>query len=343
MFRRGWLKKGNFMTVLQLQNASSFEGTEVRELACHISVIVPITERHDDLQEIYQQTANMLGRLERSVEFIFVVDGQKFAPAFEQLCEMQKAHSELRVILLSKTFGEATALAVGFEQARGQIIITLSPYFQVEPVELLKMIARLEAGVDLVISRRYPRIDSVFNRAQSYVFHWLIRRLTGITYHDLGCGMRVMRKEVAKELELYGDLHRFIPLLALRLGFKVEEVEVRQSQQDTGLRVAGIGIYVRRFLDILTVFFITKFTKKPLRFFGLIAVFIFMAGLLPCIYLSLLKIIASAQLYDRPMLILGVLLMTIGVQIGSIGLIGELIIFTHARQMNDYRIEKILE
>ncbi len=331
------------MTAFQLQDSPSFEATEVREQACNISVIVPITERHDDLQEIYQQTADMLAHLERSVEFIFVVDGQKFVPASEQLCAMQKTHGEIRVIQLSKAFGEATALAVGFEQARGQIIITLSPYFQVEPAELLKMIARLEAGVDLVVSRRYPRIDSVFNRAQSYVFHWLIRRLTGSAYHDLGCGMRVMKKAVAKELELYGDLHRFIPLLALRLGFKVEEVAVRQSQQDAGLRVAGIGIYVRRFLDILTVFFITKFTKKPLRFFGLIAVSIFMAGFLSCTYLTLLKIIASAQLYDRPMLILGVLLMTIGVQIGSIGLIGELIIFTHARQMNDYRIEKILE
>jgi hypothetical protein len=221
--------------------------------------------------------------------------------------------------------------------------MTLSPYFQVEPEELLKMISRLEAGADLVISRRYPRIDSVFNRAQSYVFHWLIRRLTDMSYHDLSCGMRVMRKEVAKELELYGELHRFIPLLALRLGFKVEEVDVRQSQKDTGLRVVGLGIYVRRFLDILTVVFITKFTKKPLRFFGLIAAFIFLSGFVSCAYLTLLKIITSAPLYDRPMLILGVLLMIIGVQIGSIGLIGELIIFTHARQINDYRIEKILE
>jgi glycosyltransferase involved in cell wall biosynthesis len=331
------------MTTLQLHDSSSFAVTDVQAQMCHLSVIVPITERYDDLYEIYQQTADMLAHLEHSVEFIFVVDGQKFAPAYTQLCTMQQDHNNIRVIRFSKTFGEATALAVGFEQARGQIIITLSPYLQVEPAELLKMLSRLEFGADLVISRRYPRIDSVLNRAQSYVFHWLIRRLTGISYHDLSCGMRVMKREVAKELELYGDLHRFIPLLALRLGFKVEEVDVRQSQKDTGIRVAGIGIYVRRFLDILTVFFITKFTKKPLRFFGLIAFFIFIVGFLSCSYLTLLKILTSAQLSDRPMLIFGVLLMMIGVQIGSIGLIGELIIFTHARQIRDYRIENILE
>jgi glycosyltransferase involved in cell wall biosynthesis len=331
------------MAVTQLQNSPSFVVTTVQDRACNISVVVPIAERHDDLQALYQQTAELLAHLERSVEFIFIVDGQEFTQAYEQLCEMQRDHPDIRVVCFSKAFGEATALAVGFEQAQGDIIITLSSYFQVEPVELLKMVGRLEAGADLVVSRRYPRIDSILNRTQSYVFHWLIKRFTGSKFHDLSCGMRVMRKAVAKEIELYGELHRFIPLIAFRLGFKVEEVEVKQSQKDTGMRVASIGIYTRRFLDILSVFFITKFTKKPLRFFGIIAAFIFASGFLSCAYLTLLKIVASAQLYDRPLLIFGVLLMVIGVQIGSIGLIGELIIFTHARQLNDYRIDKILE
>jgi glycosyltransferase involved in cell wall biosynthesis len=331
------------MATLQLQDSLSFEVPTVQEHSCSISVIVPITERYDDLHEIYRQTADMLAQLKRGIEFIFVVDGKKFNEAYNQLCTLQTDHSDVRVIRFSKAFGEATALTVGFEHARGDIIITLPAYFQAEPVELLKMVSRLENGSDLVISHRYPRIDSILNRAQSYVFHWLIRRFTGIDFHDLSCGMRVMRKEVVKELELYGDLHRFIPLLAYRLGFKVEEVDVKQSHRDKGLRVAGFGIYFRRILDILTVFFITKFTKKPLRFFGIIALFIFMSGLFFCTYLTFLKIMTSAQLYDRPVLILGVLLMVIGVQIGSIGLIGELIIFTHARQINDYRIEKILE
>jgi glycosyltransferase involved in cell wall biosynthesis len=331
------------MAVTQLQDSPSFVVTTVQERACNISVVVPIAERHDDLQALYQQTAELLAHLERSVEFIFIVDGQEFTQAYEQLREMQRDHPDIRVIRFSKAFGEATALAVGFEQAQGDIIITLSSYFQVEPVELLKMVARLEAGADLVVSRRYPRIDSILNRTQSYVFHWLIKRFTGSKFHDLSCGMRVMRKAVAKEIELYGDLHRFIPLIAFRLGFKVEEVDVKQSQKDTGIRVASIGIYTRRFLDILSVFFITKFTKKPLRFFGIIAAVIFASGFLFCAYLTLIKLVTSAQLYDRPLLIFGVLLMVIGVQIGSIGLIGELIIFTHARQLNDYRIEKILE
>jgi len=331
------------MATLQLQHSTALELRDVAEQVCDISIIIPITERHDDLHELYERTAETLAHLERSFEFIFVVDGTRFAQADEQLGRMRETHKGIRVIRFSRTFGEATALAVGFEHARGRVIVTMPSYFQVEPEALVQMFARLEAGADLVISRRFPRIDSVLNRAQSYVFHWLIRRLTGVKFHDLGCGMRVMKGEVIKELELYGDLHRFIPLLALRLGFKVEEVEVKQSQKDSGLRVASIGTYFRRFLDILTVFFITKFTKKPLRFFGLVAVFIFMSGFLGCLYLSLMKIVSSVPLSERPMLILGVLLMVIGVQIGSIGLIGELIIFTHARQINDYKVENILE
>jgi glycosyltransferase involved in cell wall biosynthesis len=331
------------MATVEIQHSTSSEFADIPEQVCGISVIIPITERYDDLRELYLQMADVLTNLERSVEFIFIVDGPKFEDAYAQLCAMKETDREIRIIRFRRAFGEAAALAVGFEHARGETIITLSPYFQVEPHELLKMMAKLEAGADLVISHRYPRIDSILNRTQSYVFHWLIRRLTGLKFHDLSCGMRIMKREVAKELELYGDLHRFIPILAWRLGCNVVEVDVKQSQKDRGLRVVGIGIYIRRLLDILTVFFVTKFTKKPLRFFGLISFFMFAIGFFICLYLSIMKIMISIPLADRPLLIFGTLLMVIGIQIGSIGLVGEIVIFTHARQMDDYKVEKILE
>jgi glycosyltransferase involved in cell wall biosynthesis len=204
------------MATVEIQHSTSSEFADIPEQVCGISVIIPITERYDDLRELYLQMADVLTNLERSVEFIFIVDGPKFEDAYAQLCAMKETDREIRIIRFRRAFGEAAALAVGFEHARGETIITLSPYFQVEPHELLKMMAKLEAGADLVISHRYPRIDSILNRTQSYVFHWLIRRLTGLKFHDLSCGMRIMKREVAKELELYGDLHRFIPILAWR-------------------------------------------------------------------------------------------------------------------------------
>ncbi len=331
------------MSNLEMKDSVSHEIINLSQKRYDISVVVPVTERYDDLEDFYRKTQKVLEEVSQSVEFIFVVDGDKFKSAFETLVKLKEKLSDIVLLRFKKSFGEATALAAGFDYAHGDMIVTITPYFQVEPDELLKIIHRLQKGCDLVISKRYPRIDSVFNRLQSYVFHWLVRKLTGVKFSDLSCGMRVMRKEVAKELDLYGDLHRFIPLLAWRLGFNVDEVEVRQSERDSGLRIENIGTYTRRILDIMTIFFLFKFTKKPLRFFGLISVGLFFMGFLICLYLSVMKLVDPMPLSNKPMLVLGVLFMILGIQVGSIGLIGEIIIFTHARDLNDYKVKEILE
>ncbi len=306
-----------------------------------LSVVIPISERHDNLSQLYQSYSTELTRLGRSFEFIFVIDGQ-FKEAFEVLKRLKKDNLTIRIINFQRRLGEATALSAGFSHATGRRILTLSPYFQVEPGEIGKVIEAME-GSDLVITRRYPRTDSWFNRMQSRVFHWLTGWMTGVRYHDITCGLRGMSREMAGELDLYGDLHRFIPVMAYKQGFKIVEIPVRQHPLDRAIRIQRPGVYLRRFLDILIVFFLTKFTKKPLRFFGLVGSTLFIAGSLITLYLGIYRILGFGGIAERPMLLLGVLLMVLGVQLLSIGLIGEIVIFTHAREMKDYRVEEILE
>jgi glycosyltransferase involved in cell wall biosynthesis len=261
-----------------------------------------------------------------------------------RLSELKKDYPEIKVIALNRTFGEATALSVGFEKAKAPVIITLAAYFQVEPQEIHNMLKSLsETGNDLVISWRYPRIDSRFNRIQSLVFHWLTRILTGTSYHDISCSLRAMKRKVTQEIHLYGELYAFLPLLAYQRGFKVIEIPVQQSQRDTKRRVYGLGVYFKRILDILTVFFLFKFTKKPLRFFGLLGSGVFGAGMVVTGYLGIYRLLGLGPIAGRPLLILGVLLVVLGVQLFSIGFLGEIIIFTHAKKFKEYNIDKILK
>jgi len=320
------------------QYAPTFNGPK----SVGVSIIVPVTEWCDDLIEIYRVHKDILDCRGVESEFIFVIDG-----GFEQESDRVRAlaHNEesVRVIQLSRPFGEATALAVGFEQAEGDVVVTLPSYFQTIPEGLDTVLNALAQGCDVAITRRWPRRDSWVNKLQNFGFHFFVRWFTGVTFHDLGCGLRGMKKLVARELQLYGDLHRFLPLLAYQRGFRIREVDVPQHQANQSARLYMPGVYLRRLLDILTIVFLFKFTKKPLRFFGLIGSGLFAAGFGVSLYLFFERLMGLGGLADRPLLILGVLLMVLGVQTASIGLLGEIIIFTHARKMKDYTIAKFLK
>jgi glycosyltransferase involved in cell wall biosynthesis len=308
-----------------------------------LTVVVPISEGRGDLRELYLRYAQELSTTGYTCEFIFVLDGPDH-DALQILKALKREHPEITVVTLNRRFGEATALSVGFERARGSIILTLAPHLQVEPHEVHGMLKKLaEDDQDMVTAWRYPRIDSLFNRVQSHAFHWLIETLTGTRFHDISCGLRVMKRRVADEIHLYGDLHRFFPLLAHQRGFHVVAVPVQQSWHDATRRVYAPGSYLRRLLDILTIFFLFKFTNKPLRFFGLVGLGLLAAGASVTSYLGVLRFLKFGPIADRPLLMLGVLLMVFGIQLFSIGLLSEIIIFTHARDMKEYQIKEILE
>ena len=331
------------VTNLKEQESSSEGCTTVPKSPVELSVVVPISEQYDELKKLYEEFSKELGSYGYSTEFIFVLDGPRHN-ARQVLEILKKHHSDIRIIMLNHNVGEATALSVGFEHARGKHILTLSSYFQVEPSESKRVIEKLvEGNDDLIISWRYPRIDSLFNRIQSKVFHWIIGLLTGRSFHDITCGLRAMKAEVAREISLYGDLHRFFPLFAVRRGFSVREIQVQQSQHNLRLRLNPPGVYIRRLLDLLVLFFLFRFTKKPLRFFGLIGVGLFGIGAFLTGYLGFERLFFGVGLLERPLLIMSALMIVVGAQLFSVGLLGEIIIFTHSRDAKEYHIREVLE
>lgn len=278
----------------------------------------------------------------RGFEFVFVLDG----PNPRAIAILDKARAEgvpIRWLSLRQPFGETLAITAGVEQARGKIIITSPQYLQIDPYEVHSLLDEIASGADLVCSYRYPRKDPFVNRFQSSFFNILLRWIVKMPFHDLNCNFRAIRREVMREIPIYGDQFRFLPLMALRQGYHVAERRVRHLKEHGRRGFFGFGVYLRRILDILAVLFLTKFALKPLRFFGLIgSVFsIFGVGILT--YYTVEKIINKELIGDKPGFILGVVLLVLGAQVIGFGLVGEIIIFTQARNIREYRIERIDE
>ena len=294
------------------------------------------------MDKLYSIYAAELREMKQSFEFIFVVDGA-FPLAVDALKKLQSEGEPIRIIQFARSFGESMALMEGFRQAKGELILTLASYIQIEPKDLHKVFDAYNAGHDMVITRRYPRKDPLINRIQASIYHYVIRKLTNTSFRDITSGMRLISRKVLSEFVLYGDLHRFLPIFAFQRGVNVREIKVGQRKEDTQVRVVNAGAYGRRLLDILTLFFLVKFTKKPLRFFGLIGVGLGLPGVLIIAYLGVLRLFYGVGLADRPFLLMGILLLVFGFHLFSVGLIGELIIYCHSREVLDYRVKKIIE
>ena len=305
-----------------------------------ISVIVPVTERYDDVGEMYREYKEALSQTGRQFEMIYVVEGN-FQKAYLELKALKEAGEKLTLIKHSRTFGEAIAIHSGFLHASGGIIMTLPAYHQVDAAELPKLVAGLD-GCDMVIARRWPREDSGWNRFQTRAFHSIVRRMTGTACNDLGCSVRIFRRKILEEINLYGDLHRFLPILSHKQGFRVKEIDLKQSPKEKRIRTYAFGVYLRRMIDLLTVFFLIKFTKKPLRFFGLTGSVVLTVGVGITLYLVITRLVFGVPLSDRPLFLAGILFVVLGLQIFAIGLIGEIIIFTHAKELKEYNVDEIL-
>jgi glycosyltransferase involved in cell wall biosynthesis len=302
-----------------------------------ISVIVPVVERADDLLAVYRAFAKELeGRLEDN-EFLFVFDG-RFTPPPE-LVALAAENRRIRLLRFARPFGETAALRLGIEKSGGDLLVTLPAYFQVQPEGIRRLLDAADGGADMVVASRSPRLDSWLNRAQSRLFHSIVAGVSDQRFHDMACGVRVMRRSVAEALPLYGDLHRFIPALALREGFRVEEVSVPQHPGDARTRVYRPGVYLRRLLDIAAFFFLAKFTEKPLRFFGLVgALFVGIGAALSLVLF--IQRIEGQGIANRPALLLAVLFMALGVQLVGLGLVGEIIVHLRAPHRRAYRVRE---
>ncbi len=308
-----------------------------------VSIIVPITMAGARVREVVDALSRELERLEKSWECILVFDGVRGA-AWTQGLELQSARpDQVRVVGFQQSFGESMCLSAGFEQSRGSWIVTSPQYVQVDPWELGKMLAALDGGADFVASWRHPRVDPYLNRIQSAFFNWVMRRIIHAKFHDLNCYFRAFRREVLDELTIYGDMYRFLPVIAFRQGYKVVEVQVRHLQEWGGAGFFGVGVYLRRLLDILGMVFLAKFTLKPLRFFGTLGGALLLTGGAVLAYTVWERLSIDKGLYQRPLFLLSLILVVLGVQIIGFGLVGEIIIYTQARNLREYRIERIWE
>lgn len=312
------------------------------EAAVPISVVIPVAAGGEDPRELFAELSKELAGT-GDCEFVFVVDGRE-NPALAAIREIKRdAGDAVTVVVFARPFGESAALMAGFQQARGSIILALLPDLQVEPSSLTNVVRPLlEEEADLVVGRRFPRRDSWFNRLQSRAFHWVVRTLTSTDFHDISCGVWAMKSTVARELRLYGDLHRFIPILAMSLGFEVREGKLSHRLRHGSVQLFTVGAYFRRLLDALTIFFLVRFTRRPLRLFGTVGLALAGVGGVLTTYLGIYRLLGLGSIGERPLLLLGVLLIVLGVQSLSIGLLGEIIIFTHARKVTGYRVAEII-
>ena len=232
------------MAVITMNTSSTDPRSMVQdssETEALISFVVPVVERSQDVDAVYRAYVSVLTKLTVSFEFIFVVDGGdgRVMQALENIKDHQ---CPVKIIPLPYYFGESMALAVGFEQAKGEVIVTVPPYFQTIPEGIEQVLNRLDDGYDLVVTKRWPRVDTWVNRLQTRVFHDIANRLTGLQLNDLGSGLRAMKRHVAQEISLYGDLHRFLPFLAHQKGFRLVEVDIPQHSADSQHRIYRPGV-----------------------------------------------------------------------------------------------------
>jgi glycosyltransferase involved in cell wall biosynthesis len=251
----------------------------------------------------------------------------------------------VKVIRFRRNFGQSAALYAGFDHAKGDIIITLDADLQNDPKDIPNLLKKLEEGYDLVCGWRYQRKDPLSKRIPSKISNWLARQVFGLGLHDLGCTLRVYKKETIRDLEIYGETHRYIPALIAWKGFRVTEVKVQHHPRKHGKTKYGFTRLVKGFIDMLTVKFLSSYLSRPAHIFGFSGIMLLIAGFIIGSYLLFIRFFYATPIADRPLLLLSILLFIMGIQLLSIGLVGEVTsrIFYSIKQAKPYSISKILE
>jgi glycosyltransferase involved in cell wall biosynthesis len=307
-----------------------------------VSAILPVLDEVQSLGALHRELTEVLERLGRPYEIIFVDDGSRDG-SFEAVEKLHRADDRVRCVQLRRNFGKAAALAVGFREARGDVIVTLDADLQDDPAEVPNLLARLEDGFDLVSGWKRERQDPPSKTWPSRLFNWITGWLTGVPLHDFNSGFKVYRREVVEEIRLYGELHRFIPALAAWRGFRVTEVPVHHRPRQHGRSKFGSARLWRGFLDLLTVLFLTRYTRRPLHLFGGLGLIAWTVGFTVNAYLTGIWLSGAQPIGHRPLLAFGVLSMLVGVQFFAIGLLSELVLSYQTRSADDVSIRRRLE
>jgi len=292
-----------------------------------ISVVVPVHNEERSVALLYDELRAAIQPLDTPWETIFVDDGSTDG-TFAALTRLHSGTDNVRVVRLRRNFGKAAALVAGFNQAQGETVVTIDGDLQDDPAEIPRLLAKLDEGFDLVSGWKTRRRDPISRRLLSKLFNSVTSRFSGVRLHDMNCGLKAYRAEVVHGLRLYGELHRFIPVLAHYRGFRIAELPVNHRPREHGRSRYGIERYFRGFLDLLTVSFIGRYRHRPLHLFGGFGFALTLIGVAVLIYLTVVKALGHA-IGSRPLLTLGVLLVVVGMQFFSLGLISEMITSHH--------------
>jgi glycosyltransferase involved in cell wall biosynthesis len=323
-----------------MSQARAVTGSERR---MELSVVVPVLDEVDSLPTLYRELTATLEMLGRSYELLFVDDGSHDG-SFATLEKLHRSDDRVRVIQHRRNFGKAAALQSGFRAARGEVIVTLDADLQDDPAELPRLLQHLEDGHDLVSGWKHNRQDPASKTLPSRLFNRVTAWLTGVRLRDFNSGYKAYRREVVEELRLYGELHRFIPALAAWRGFRVDEVPVHHRPRRFGRSKYGSARFWRGSLDLLTVLFLTRYTRRPLHLFGSLGLVAWAIGGAVNLYLAALWLAGVRPIGNRPLLAFGILGMLVGLQFFCLGLLSELILsYQAARGADDVSIRSRLD
>ncbi|HUE30979.1 MAG TPA: glycosyltransferase family 2 protein [Verrucomicrobiae bacterium] len=309
-----------------------------------LSIVIPVYDEAESLAPLFAELGAALAALDRPAEIVAVDDGSTDG-SFERLVALARGDPRFRVVRLARNYGQTAALAAGIEHARAPVIVSLDADLQNDPADIPRLLAVLDGGVDVVNGWRSPRRDPwLTRRFPSQIANHLISLVTGTRLHDYGCTLRAMRAPVARELRLYGELHRFIPALAADLGASVAEVKVNHRPRTLGRSKYGLSRTLRVMLDLLTVKFLSGFSTRPIQLFGLFGLICAAAGLGLTAYLGFERIVLGVRLANRPLVLLAILMAVVGVQFVSLGLLGEMLVRTyHESQAKPiYRVREVV-
>ncbi|MEL6909651.1 MAG: glycosyltransferase family 2 protein [Cyanobacteria bacterium J06631_6] len=308
-----------------------------------LSIVVPIYNEAESIETLVQAIADAVIRTNLRYEIICVDDGSKDGST-DVLTKLARRRTDLKAVILRRNYGQTPAMAAGFESARGKAIVTLDGDLQNDPADIPMLLEKLEEGYDLVSGWRRKRQDAALTRLlPSKIANIIIAKVTGVKLHDYGCSLKAYRAELIADMNLYGELHRFLPALAYIEGARIAEVPVRHHARRFGQSKYGLGRTIRVIMDLLTVYFMKKFLTRPMHVFGLGGVISLVTGLAMASYLTIVKLFLNQNIGDRPLLILAVLLIITGVNLFCFGLVTELLMRTYheSQRRPIYRIRDV--
>jgi glycosyltransferase involved in cell wall biosynthesis len=310
-----------------------------------LSVVIPVYNEAESIGPLYAGLKDVLEDLGESYEIVMVDDGSTDG-SFEVLKELHRSDPALKVIRLRRNFGQASAFAAGFDHCSGQVIVSMDADLQFDPADIPKLLEKMDEGYDIVSGWRADRKEPFLTRRlPSMVANWLISSITGVKLHDYGCSLKAYRVEVIRSVRLYGELHRFIPALASSMGVELAEVAVSHHPRRFGESKYNLSRTLTVLLDLLTVKFLLSYASRPMQIFGLLGFLSFVVGTVIAAYLSFIRLFLGSPIANRPLLLLAILLIFVGVQLLTMGLLGELTARTYheAQGKKVYAIREMLE